>query len=68
MRREIETVCDGCGHVSIGHGRADLLRAGWKIHHVRSGEPFVLCGDCIKEYAARRATRAALERPDSDAA
>ena len=51
--------CDACCYEVGGYSRKDLLTEGWQWHDIGGGLFFVMCGECVEEYAKRRAMKAA---------
>ena len=52
-------VCDSCESTYTGTV-AEIQKAGWKRHHVRSDLYLVLCDDCVRKFdALRKAAKAA---------
>lgn len=49
--------CWSCGFEAVGYSKRDLLEDGWKWHDASAGVMFVMCGDCERLFASRRATR-----------
>lgn len=50
-------VCDACQEEAWGYPKKELLAEGWKWYDGKKGRSFVLCGDCEKVYAERRAAK-----------
>jgi transcription elongation factor Elf1 len=60
-------VCDSCGLEVHGYEAHELMQAphGWVWHPIpfREKQYFVMCGECEKEYAHRRAVSQPWKAP-----
>lgn len=52
-------VCDACDASWWGANKRDVLDDGWKFHDAKRGRMLVVCGDCERRFAERRARRPA---------
>ena len=52
--------CDACTLVTTGYTAQDLIVEGWRWQPIphRSHEYFVMCDDCVEEFARRRSAKA----------